>query len=133
MTTPPASRTVFLPILTHAPRGGAEIALFAPGWACRSGGVHKSRQARRLECSSLIWCHHMYLVSPHAENFLWLARQAIIRRHGYLKPNPMCKVAAAGGEVRALYMAVPLLAVAAMLAPAVTHADPVDDYVSPQR
>jgi hypothetical protein len=27
-------------------------------------------------------------------------------------------------------MAVPLLAVAAMLAPAVAHADPVDDYVS---
>jgi hypothetical protein len=40
------------------------------------------------------------------------------------------KVAAAGGEVRALYVAVPLLAVAAMLAPAVAHADPLDDYVS---
>jgi hypothetical protein len=42
----------------------------------------------------------------------------------------MWKVAAAGGEVRPLYMAVPLLAVAAMLAPAVAHADPVDDYIS---
>jgi hypothetical protein len=42
----------------------------------------------------------------------------------------MWKVTAAGGEVRALYMAVPLLAVAAMLAPAVAHADPVSDYVS---
>ena len=42
----------------------------------------------------------------------------------------MCKVAAAGGEVRPLYMAVPLLAVAAILAPAVAHADPLDDYVS---
>jgi len=42
----------------------------------------------------------------------------------------MWKVTAAGGEVRALYMAVPLLAVAAMLAPAVAHADPVDDYIN---
>jgi len=42
----------------------------------------------------------------------------------------MWKIAAAGGEVRAKYMAVPLLAVAAMLAPAVAHADPLDDYVS---
>jgi hypothetical protein len=32
--------------------------------------------------------------------------------------------------MRALYVAVPLLAVAAMLAPAVAHADPLDDYVS---
>jgi Protein of unknown function (DUF732) len=30
----------------------------------------------------------------------------------------------------ALCMAVPLLAVAAMLAPAVAHADPMDDYIS---
>ncbi len=30
----------------------------------------------------------------------------------------------------ALYVAMPLLAVAAMLAPAVAHAGPVDDYVS---
>ena len=37
---------------------------------------------------------------------------------------------AAGGEVGAKYMAVPLLAVAAMLAPAVARADPLDDYVS---
>jgi hypothetical protein len=42
----------------------------------------------------------------------------------------MWKFAAAGGEVRALYLAVSLLAAAAMLAPAVAHADPVDDYVS---
>lgn len=42
----------------------------------------------------------------------------------------MCKVVGAGGEVRALYMAVPLFAVVAMLAPAVAHADAVDDYVS---
>ena len=40
------------------------------------------------------------------------------------------KVAAAGGEVKALYVPVTLLAVAAMLAPAVAHADPLDDYVS---
>jgi hypothetical protein len=39
----------------------------------------------------------------------------------------MWKIAAAGGEVRAKYMAVPLLAVAAVLAPAVAHADPLDD------
>jgi hypothetical protein len=32
--------------------------------------------------------------------------------------------------VRALYVAVPLLAVAATLAPAIGHADPLDDYVS---
>ena len=32
--------------------------------------------------------------------------------------------------MRALYMAVPLLVVAAMPAPAVAHANPVDDYVS---
>jgi hypothetical protein len=36
----------------------------------------------------------------------------------------------AGGEVIALCMAVPLLAVATVLAPAVAHADPVSDYVS---
>ncbi len=42
----------------------------------------------------------------------------------------MWKATAAGGEVRALYMAVPLVAVAAVLAPAVAHADPVNDYVS---
>lgn len=42
----------------------------------------------------------------------------------------MWKIAAAGGEVRAKCMAVPLLTVAAMLAPAVAHADPLDDYVS---
>jgi hypothetical protein len=42
----------------------------------------------------------------------------------------MWKVAAAGGEVRALYVAVPLLVVAAMAAPAVAHANPVDDDVS---
>ena len=41
----------------------------------------------------------------------------------------MWKFAAAGGEVRALYMAVPLLA-AATLSPAVAHAGPLDDYVS---
>jgi hypothetical protein len=40
------------------------------------------------------------------------------------------KVAAAGGEMTVLYVAVPLLAVAAMLAPAAAHADPLDDYVS---
>jgi hypothetical protein len=32
--------------------------------------------------------------------------------------------------VRALYVAVPLLAVAALLAPAMAQADPLDDYVS---
>ena len=32
--------------------------------------------------------------------------------------------------MRALCMAVPLLAVAAMLTPAMAHADPMDDYVS---
>ena len=32
--------------------------------------------------------------------------------------------------MRTLHMAVPLLGVAAMLAPAVAHADPLDDYVS---
>lgn len=32
--------------------------------------------------------------------------------------------------MRTLHIAVPLLAVAAMLAPAVAHAGPVDDYVS---
>ena len=42
----------------------------------------------------------------------------------------MGKIAAVGGEVSAKYMAVPLLAVAAMLDPAVAHADPLDDYVS---
>ena len=42
----------------------------------------------------------------------------------------MWKIGAAGVEVRAKYMAVPLVAVAAMLAPAVAHADPLDDYVS---
>jgi hypothetical protein len=42
----------------------------------------------------------------------------------------MWELAAVGGEVRALYMAVPLLAVAATLAPAVAHAGPLDDYVS---
>ena len=42
----------------------------------------------------------------------------------------MWKIAAAGGEVRAKHLAVPLLAVAAMLAPALAHADPLDDYVS---
>ncbi len=42
----------------------------------------------------------------------------------------MRNVAAAGGGVAARYVLVPLLAVAAMLAPAVAHADPVDDYVS---
>lgn len=42
----------------------------------------------------------------------------------------MWKLAAVGGELRALYMAVPLIAVAATLAPAVAHAGPLDDYVS---
>ena len=42
----------------------------------------------------------------------------------------MWKIGAAGVEVRAKYVAVVLLAVAAMLAPAVAHADPLDDYVS---
>lgn len=42
----------------------------------------------------------------------------------------MWKIGAAGVEVRAKYVAVLLLAVAAMLAPAVAHADPLDDYVS---
>jgi len=42
----------------------------------------------------------------------------------------MCKVAGVGGEVRAQYVAVSLFAVSAMLAPAVAHADAVDDYVS---
>jgi hypothetical protein len=42
----------------------------------------------------------------------------------------MCKVACAGGEVKALYMAVPLFVVAAMFAPAVAHADALDDYIS---
>ena len=32
--------------------------------------------------------------------------------------------------MRALYVGLPLLAVAAMLAPAMAHADPLDDYVS---
>jgi hypothetical protein len=32
--------------------------------------------------------------------------------------------------VKALYMAAPLSCIAAMLAPAVAHADPLDDYVS---
>ncbi|HUB57007.1 MAG TPA: hypothetical protein VMB04_17830 [Mycobacterium sp.] len=32
--------------------------------------------------------------------------------------------------MRALHVPVPLLAVAAMLAPAMAHADPLDDYVS---
>ncbi len=41
----------------------------------------------------------------------------------------MRKVTAAGGGVAARYVVVPVLAVAAMLAPAVAHADPVDDYV----
>src|SRR4029077_13499091 len=44
-------------------------------------------------------------------------------------PNPTWIVAGAGGEVRVLHMAVPLLIVAAMPAPAVAHANPVDDYV----
>jgi len=44
--------------------------------------------------------------------------------------EPYVGVAAAGGEVRVLYMAVPLLVVAAVSAPAVAHAGPVDDYVS---
>ncbi len=35
-----------------------------------------------------------------------------------------------GGDVRALRIAVPLLAVATMLAAPVAHADPVSDYVS---
>jgi len=33
-------------------------------------------------------------------------------------------------KLRALYLAAPLLVVAAMLAPAVAHASPLDDYVS---
>jgi hypothetical protein len=35
----------------------------------------------------------------------------------------------AGGDVKALYLAVPLVAVSATLAPAVAHATPIDDYV----
>lgn len=42
----------------------------------------------------------------------------------------MWNVAAAGGQVRALYLAVPILAVAATLAPAVAHADALEDYVN---
>ncbi len=41
----------------------------------------------------------------------------------------MRKVTVTGGEVAARYVVLPVLAVAAMLAPAVAHADPVDDYV----
>ncbi|MGB8388387.1 DUF732 domain-containing protein [Mycobacterium sp.] len=42
----------------------------------------------------------------------------------------MGKVTAARSAVMTLSMAAPLLAVAAMLSPAVAHADPVNDYVS---
>jgi hypothetical protein len=44
--------------------------------------------------------------------------------------DPMRNLTIAGGEVRAACMAVPLLAVATVLAPAVARADPVSDYVS---
>jgi hypothetical protein len=44
----------------------------------------------------------------------------------YLK----AELTGAGGEVRALYLAAPLFAVSAVLAPAVAHATPIDDYVS---
>lgn len=36
----------------------------------------------------------------------------------------------AGGQVRTLYLAAPLFSVAAVLAPAQAHADPLDDYVT---
>ncbi len=42
----------------------------------------------------------------------------------------MCKVVGAGGEVKALYLAAPLFVGAAVLAPAVAQATPIDDYVS---
>ena len=79
-----------------------------------SGSVYSApTQARRFVCS---------LAKPS----IWISST----RPQSVKPNPMWKIGAAGVEVRAKYMAVPLLAVAAMLAPAVAHADPLDDYVS---
>ena len=42
----------------------------------------------------------------------------------------MRNLSTAGGALRAVCMAAPLLAAAAMLAPTVAHADPIADYVS---
>jgi len=42
----------------------------------------------------------------------------------------MSKVTAVGGRASARRTVVPLLALAAVLAPAVAHADPVDDYIA---